>query len=163
MIYYKKVRILQVFLSIIFLIILLLLNFLLNKYGLPVNPKHMLYLSNGLFFIIISYFYILIGLQFKVNKTILKHKCWSKLPFVTLCVSSLLFIIFIISYNTFSVTSKVESFLILIGIVFFVLLYFVFILSLLNMFNKNKEKVIHYTYLWALIPLVILLILFLIN
>lgn len=134
---------------------MLLLNFLLNKYGLPVNPKHMLYLSNGLFFIIISYFYILIGLQFKVNKTILKHKCWSKLPFVTLCVSSLLFIIFIISYNTFSVTSKVESFLILIVIVF--------ILSLLNMFNKNKEKIIHYTYLLALIPLVILLILFLIN
>ena len=134
---------------------MLLLNFLLNKYGLPVNPKHMLYLSNGLFFIIISYFYIVIGLQFKVNKTILKHKCWSKLPFVTLCVSSLLFIIFIISYNTFSVTSKVESFLILIVIVF--------ILSLLNMFNKNKEKIIHYTYLLALIPLVILLILFLIN
>lgn len=160
MINHRNIRILQVFFSIVFLIILLLLNFLLNKYGLPVNPKHMLYLSYGLFFIIISYFYILIGLQFKVNKTILKHKYWSKLPFITLCVSSLSFIIFIISFNTFSVTSKVESFLILIVIVYFVLLYFVFILSLSYMFNKNKEKVIHYTYLWALIPLIILLILF---
>ncbi|MEI3614915.1 hypothetical protein [Pseudogracilibacillus sp. SO30301A] len=155
---HKRETFVQIIISILFLAKLIVLDYLLNRYGLPQNPTGMLYLSIGLIFIVISYFYVFTHLLFRKNTSLLKHKLWNKLPFFAFIISFLSFLGFIISFNILFNMFEIWNILLLFIIIYFLILYFVFILSIVHRFSSEKNKIIHYAYVWALIPIIIILI-----
>src|SRR5690625_2870788 len=138
---------LQIFISLLFLGVLIFLNYYLNKYGLPQSTTGMLFLSTSFIFVTISYFYVTIGLFLRENSTLFEHKLWNRLSAFIFIVLLISFFGFIFSYNLFLNKFDIWNIIMLLIIVYFLLLYFLLILSVVYKLCEQKNRIIHYSYI----------------
>lgn len=148
----KKIVWLQIGATVIFVCSLVFLHLRLSAVGVMDGS---ILLLLGFFVGVITYCYVMVGLAFMARKEFLKHPIWRKLPFLTLSLAVVSFVLFIFLFVHFYNNGLDSPFVFLLGIVYFVIVYFLFVLSMVYFLSEQKEKVVHRAYFIALVPVVL--------
>ena len=132
--------------------VFVLAHYLLNAYGTPLDNNRALYVIGGIVMITISWVYVITYFQIEKYPHLLTHAIWRKMPVI-------LFLLGICSCVIFFCLALTGSFLqwmddwqlfLYITIVYFLMLYFYFIMSLVRKFSKATDKIIHHTFMLSL-------------
>ncbi len=153
----RKLSIFQIVITLIFILTLIIIHFSLDRLGIPTNDNRMMYLSGGVIFITISWLYIITSLQINKKPRFLEFPVWKKIPII-IGIITLLSIFGLFTFASFDIFSELLDKwrgLLYIIIIYFIILYFYFVMSLVYRFSETKNKVIHYTYTWSLLIILI--------
>lgn len=148
----------QIVTTIIFILILLIMHYSLDRQGVPINDNRSMYLTGGLIFLTISWLYIITSLQINKKPRMLESHKWKFAPLFVGIISffSILALFTFASFDLFSTLLDTWNGLFYLIVVYFIILYFYFIMSFVYRFLETKKEVIHYTYFWSLLIILIL-------
>src|SRR5690625_3052311 len=132
-----------------------------EKGFLAVNSKS-LYILGGIFFLVITWIYVTFYFQYKKHPKLLEHKIWRYMPVVIFLVGLISMILFIIlvTIGPFLDWLGQGSWFLYIILVYAMILYYIFIITVVQKFNENKQNVFHLSYTWALGLLIVIAFLF---
>ncbi len=111
----------------------------------------------GFIIAIVGWIYVMLYLQLKKKPDLLEHPIWGKMPFIIFGIGLLAFILFIVSADMGPLNSLITAnrSLLYVFIMFFVLLLFLFVMSLVHKLSESKHNVLNHT-LFATIALLII-------
>lgn len=137
-------------LGLIALIILFYFTEGLRKdFAVSPSGKFAVFSIAAMIFVLVTWLYIIFCFQLKKTPNIMKHKAWRMMPFIIIVIGLISIVMFI-----FCVTMGPDWIgqwkgLLYVSIMYFMILFYFFVISIVHKLSGSNEHVIHHSYLWT--------------